>query len=258
MKIHTRIALTLSTLLALAAGPSLAGPVGAVKNIVLVHGAYADGSGWAAVYRLLTSDGYRVTGVQNPLTSLDDDVATVSRVLARQDGPVLLVGHSYGGAVITQAGVDPKVVGLVYVAAFEPAVGESALKWAISEPPAPENGILPPDAAGFSYYDPAKFHAGFAADSSAELADFMAASQIPVSIKALGAPLTAAAWTTKPSWGIVATEDKSINPSIERAMYTRAKTTISEIPGSHTIYISQPKAVATVIEQAAEQLSSAQ
>ncbi len=253
MKRFTLAALALGSLL----GVAHAAPAGAVKNILLVHGAYADGSGWAGVYQILTQDGYTVTVVQNPLISLDDDVAAVNRALARQDGPVLLVGHSYGGAVITQAGVDPKVVGLVYVAAFQPDVGESALKWATSEPPAPESGLLPPDDQGFSYYDPAKFHAGFAADLSDAQAAFMAASQIPVSIRALGANLTQAAWNSKPAWGIIPTADKSINPSIERAMYTRSKTTITEVPGaSHAVYISQPDAVARVIETAAEQVAA--
>ncbi|MBB6018587.1 alpha/beta hydrolase [Deinococcus radiopugnans] len=240
-------ALTISALLS----TSLAGPAGTIKNVVLVHGAYADGSGWAGVYRMLSADGYHVTVVQNPLTSLDDDVAAVNRALARQDGPVILVGHSYGGAVITQAGTDPKVAGLVYVSAFQPDVGESALKWATAEPPALENGILPPDAAGFSYYDAAKFHAGFAADLSDEQAAFLSASQIPVSVKALGAPVTQAAWNTKPSWAVLSTDDKSINPSIQRTMYARAKSVVTEVKGSHATYISHPQDVANVIEAAA-------
>ncbi|AZI44395.1 alpha/beta hydrolase [Deinococcus psychrotolerans] len=244
-------ALALSALLSSA----LAAPAGAVKNVVLVHGAYADGSGWAGVYRILSADGYTVTVVQNPLTSLEDDVAAVNRALARQDGPVVLVGHSYGGAVITQAGVDPKVVGLVYIAAFQPDVGESALQWAVSEPPAPENGTLPPDASGYSYYDVAKFHVGFATGLSDEQSAFMAASQIPVAAKALGTPLTQAAWNSKPSWGVVPMDDKSINPSIQRKMYARSKTDVTELPGGHTIYIAQSQAVADVIERAAQQLS---
>lgn len=248
MHLPSLTALALSTLLS----STLAVPVGAIKNVVLVHGAYADGSGWEGVYRILSRDGYRVTVVQNPLTSLDDDVAAVNRALARQDGPVILVGHSYGGAVITQAGVDPKVAGLVYVSAFQPDAGESALQWATSEPPAAENGILPPDAAGFSYYDPAKFQAGFAADLNAQQAAFLAASQMPVSIRALGGTLTQAAWKTKPSWAVLSTEDKSINPSIQRAMYTRAKSIVTEIKASHAAYISKPEAVARVIEAAAE------
>ena len=253
MNHRTFTALALTALLTSA----LAAPAGAVKNVVLVHGAYADGSGWAGVYRLLTQDGYTVTVVQNPLTSLEDDVAAVDRALARQDGPVILVGHSYGGAVITQAGTDAKVMGLVYVAAFQPDLGESALKWATSEPPAPQNGILPPDAAGFSYYDPAKFRAGFAADVNAELSAFMAASQLPVSVKALGAPVTQAAWRTKPSWGIVPGLDKSINPSIEQAMYARSGTQVTLVPeASHAVYISQPAAVVQVIETAAQSVAA--
>lgn len=251
MKLPYLTALSLTTLL----GAVPAASAEAIKNVVLVHGAYADGSGWEGVYRILSRDGYQVTVVQDPLTSLDDDVAAVNRALAKQDGPVILVGHSYGGAVISQAGMDPKVAGLVYVSAFQPDVGESALKWAISEPPAAENGILPPDTEGFSYYDPAKFRAGFAADLDDQQVAFLAASQIPVSIKALGAPLTQAAWKTKPSWAVLSTEDKSINPSIQRTMYARSNSIVTEVKGSHAAYISQPEAVAKIIETAAQNAS---
>jgi pimeloyl-ACP methyl ester carboxylesterase len=223
-----------------------------VKNIVLVHGAFADGSGWENVYNILIKKGYNVSVVQEPLTSFEEDVATVDRILEKQDGPAILVGHSYGGAVITQAGVSPKVAGLVYVAGFAPDAGESALTLAMWAPAAPENGILPPDAAGFLYYDKAKFHAGFCADLSKEKADFMYASQIPLSGKGFGTPLTQAAWKTKPTWAIVATEDKSINPEIERKGYKRANATVTELKGSHVIFISKPKEVAAVIEAAAK------
>jgi len=221
------------------------------KNIVFVHGAFADGSGWENVFRILKSRGYNVTMVQNPLTSLEDDVAATDRILEKQDGPVVLVGHSWGGTVITQVGVSPKVVSLVYVAAFVPEIGESTLDLVKTAPPAPENGILPPDDKGFIYYDKAKFHAGFAADVSKEKADFMYASQGPIHVKAFITPLTQAAWKTKPSYAIVATEDKSINPQIERTMYKRAGAIVTEIQGSHVLFIVKAKEVADVIEAAA-------
>ena len=222
------------------------------KNIVLVHGAFADGSGWEAVYNILSRKGYNVTIVQNPLTSLEDDVAATNRILDKQDGPTVLVGHSWGGTVITDAGNSPKVVSLVYVAAFQPDEGESTLTLVTSAPPAPENGILQPDTAGFSYYDKAKFHAGFCADLPKEKADFMFASQGPLAGKAFTAVITKAAWKTKPSWAIVATADKSINPEIERRMYKRSNARVTELNGSHVIFISRPKEVAEVIEAAAK------
>lgn len=224
-----------------------------VKNIVLVHGAFADGSGWEGVYNILSKKGYNVTVVQNPLTSLEDDVTAVNRALDKQEGPVILVGHSWGGTVITEAGNSPKVVGLVYVAAFQPDAGETTLKWAMEAPPAPENGILSPDAAGFVYYDKAKFHAGFCADVSKEKADFMFASQGPLGAKGFGTPVSQAAWKTKPSWGIVATADKSISPDTERKMYKRSGTKVTELNGSHVIFISKPKEVAAIIETAAKE-----
>lgn len=223
-----------------------------VKNIVLVHGAFADGSGWENVFKILTGRGYNVTMVQNPLTSLEDDVAATDRILEKQDGPVVLVGHSWGGSVITQAGVSSKVVSLVYVAAFAPEVGESTLDLVKTAPPAPENGILPPDDKGFIYYDKTKFHAGFAADISKEKADFMYASQGPIHVKAFITPLTQAAWKTRPSFAIVSTEDKSINPVILRNMYKRAGAKVTEIKGSHVLFISKAKEVVDVIEAAAK------
>jgi len=223
----------------------------AVKNVVIVHGAFADGSGWEQVYNILTARGYTVTIVQNPLTSLEDDVAATQRAIDRQDGPVVLVGHSWGGSVITQAGNSSKVVKLVYVAAFVPDVGESTFALATSVPPAPENGILPPDDKGFIYYDKAKFRAGFAAEQTQQKADFMWASQIPVAAKAFVTPITYAAWKTKPSYGIVATEDKSISPDLERSMYKKAGSKVTEIKGSHTLFIANAKAVADVIDNAA-------
>ncbi|MBO2009970.1 alpha/beta hydrolase [Hymenobacter negativus] len=228
------------------------------KNIVLVHGAFADGSGWEGVANILKSRGYTVTIVQNPLTSLDDDVAAVNRALVRQNGPTVLVGHSWAGSVITQAGASAKVASLVYVNAYQPDAGETTLQWAMSAPPAPENGILPPDESGFIYYDQAKFHAGFCADVSKEKAAFMYASQGPVAAKCFGTPLTQAAWKTKPAWAVLARDDKSINPDIQRKMYQRSHTTVTELRGSHVVFIAQPKAVADVIEAAAKGASQKQ
>jgi len=222
-----------------------------VKNIVIVHGAFADGSGFKGVYDILSKQGYNVSVVQNPLTSLQDDVDAANRIIDKQDGPVILVGHSWGGSVITQAGNNPKVVGLVYIAAFAPGDGETTLQWASSLPAAPENGILAPDANGVIYFDKAKFHAGFAADSSKELAAFMYASQGPIFGRCFTDKITTAAWKTKPSYGIVATEDKAINPDIERNMYKRANFKVTEVKGSHTIFISQPAKIAAVIVTAA-------
>jgi pimeloyl-ACP methyl ester carboxylesterase len=223
-----------------------------IKNIVIVHGAFADGSGWQSVYEILTKHGYQVTIVQNPLTSLNDDVAATNRILDKQDGPVVLVGHSWGGSVISQAGVHPKVAALVYVAAFVPEVNETTFDCIKTAPPAPENGILPPDEKGFVYYDKQKFHAGFAADVPKEKADFMFASQGPIAAQSFVTPLTQAAWKTKPSFAIVAMEDKSINPDIERFMYKRAGAKVTELHGSHAIYMSKAKEVAEVIEEAAK------
>lgn len=222
------------------------------KNIVFVHGAFADGSGYEKLYRILSKKGYHVTIVQNPLSSLKDDVDATKHILDKQDGPTILVGHSWGGTVITEAGTHPKVAGLVYIAAFQPDAGETTVQWASSLPAAPENGILAPDQNGLVFFDKAKFHAGFAADLSREEADFMYASQGPIAVNCFTAPVKEAAWKTKPSYGIVATEDKAINPDIERNMYKRAGAKITEIKGSHVVFISQPAAVADVIVAAAE------
>jgi pimeloyl-ACP methyl ester carboxylesterase len=223
----------------------------AVKNIVIVHGAFADGSGWKSIHNILVSKGYHVSVVQNPLTSLQDDVDAANRIIDRQDGPVILVGHSWGGTVITEAGVNPKVAALVYVAAFQPDKGENTLKWATSLPAAPESGLGKPDEKGFIYYDKTKFRAGFAADLSQEETDFMYDSQQPIVASSFGTPLKNAAWKTKPSYGIVATEDKSIVPQIQINMYKRSNTKITEVKGSHVIFMSQPQAVANVIIEAA-------
>ena len=222
-----------------------------VKNVVLVHGAFADGSGYRALYTTLTKKGYNVTIVQNPLTSLEDDVAATNVVLDKQNGPVILAGHSWGGAVITQAGNHPKVAALVYIAAFQPGNGETALQWLQTIPPAPENGVLPPDENGIVYYDKAKYHAGFCADLSKEEADFMFASQGAFYAKGFATPISKAAWMDKPTYGLVATEDKSIAPEIQRAMYLRSNTKATEVKGSHVIFMSQPDAVGNVIIEAA-------
>lgn len=226
-----------------------------VKNIVLVHGAFADGSGWKALYTVLTKKGYHVTVVQNPLTSLEDDVTATKLALDKQDGPTILVGHSWGGAVITEAGNHPKVAALVYVAAFQPDNGESALHWLQTAKPAPENGVLPPDEKGIVYYDKAKYHAGFCADISAAEADFMYASQGAFYAKGFVTNITHAAWRDKPTYAALATEDKSIDPSIQHAMYKRSNTKVTEVKGSHVIFMSQPEAVAKVIIQAATEVS---
>lgn len=223
-----------------------------IKNVVLVHGAFADGSGYKGLYDELTKKGYHVTIVQNPLTSLEDDVAAVELALDKQDGPAILAGHSWGGAVITQAGNHSKVAALIYIAAFQPDNGESALQWLQTAPPAPENGVLPPDEKGIVYYDKDKYHAGFCADISKKESDFMYASQGAFYAKGFITPITNAAWRKKPAFGIVATDDKSIAPSIQRTMYSRSNTKVTEIKGSHAVYISQPAKVAAVIIEAAK------
>jgi len=244
-------------LLAAIAGPATESKAQAVKNIVLVHGAFADGSGWKALYSALTRKGYHVTVVQNPLTSLEDDVAATKVILDNQDGPTILVGHSWGGAVITEAGNHPRVAALVYVAAFQPGQGETALQWLQTAPPAPENGVLPPDSKGIVYYDKAKYHAGFCADISKEEADFMYASQGAFYAKGFTTPITHPAWKDKPTYAVVATDDKSIAPDIQRAMYKRSNTKVTEVKGSHVVFMSQPEAVAKVIVEAATQVSNA-
>jgi len=222
-----------------------------VKNIVLVHGAFADGSGWEGVYKALKKDGYSVAIVQNPTISLADDVAVTKRAIAAQNGPVILVGHSYGGAVITEAGNDPKVSGLVYIAAFAPDKGESLASLLKDSPPGgPVPPILPPQD-GYLFLDRGKFPAAFAADVSPEAASFMADSQVGLGVEAASGVITQPAWRTKPSWYLVSTEDKMIPPDAQRAMSKRAGSTIVEVKGSHAVYVSQPHAVADFIEKAA-------
>jgi pimeloyl-ACP methyl ester carboxylesterase len=219
-------------------------------SVVLVHGGFVDGSGWQGVYEALKKDGYAVTIVQNPTFSLADDVAVTRRALATQTGPVILVGHSYGGVVITEAGNDPKVAGLVYVAAFAPDKGESVSSLIKDPPPgAPVPPILPPQD-GYLFLEKAKFRASFAADLSPEVAAFMADSQVPWGVEALGGTITEAAWRSKPSWYLVATEDRMIPPDAQRSMSKRAGSTVVEVKGSHAVYVSQPGAVASLIEKA--------
>jgi pimeloyl-ACP methyl ester carboxylesterase len=223
-----------------------------MNNIVLIHGGFVDGAGWESVYKILKKDGYNVSIVQNPTISLKHDVAATKRVLAAQDGPAILVGHSYGGAVITEAGNDPKVAGLVYITAFAPDKGESVATL-IKDPPAgaPVPPILPPQD-GYLLLDRAKFPASFAADVDAEKAAFMADSQVPWGLEAFSGTISEPAWKAKPSWYLVVTDDKMIPPDAQRAMSKRAGSTVVEVKGSHAIYVSQPKAVAALIEQAAK------
>ncbi|WP_206240073.1 alpha/beta hydrolase [Novosphingobium terrae] len=233
------------------AGTANAAPAaGTVRNVVLVHGAFADGSGWKPVADILRQDGYTVSIVQEPETSLADDVTATTRILDRQSGPAVLVGHSYGGAVITEAGNHANVASLVYVAAFAPAEGEKLLPLLTSIPPAANS--IAPTKDGYLLIDQAKFPADFAADVKLADAQFMAASQVPVAGASFGTPVTAPAWKAKPSFGIVATQDRMINPDLERMMYKRAGAKVTEIKGSHSVFISQPRAVANVIEQAAQ------
>ena len=228
-----------------------------MKNIVLVHGGFVDGAGWESVYKILKKDGYSVSIVQNPTISLEDDVAVTKRTLAVQDGESILVGHSYGGAVITEAGNDPKVARLVYIAAFAPDKGESVFTLIKDPPPdAPVPPILPPQD-GYLFLDRAKFAASFAADVDAEKATFMADSQVPWGVGALNGTISEPAWRVKPSWYLVTTEDRMIPPAAQRAMSKRAGSTVVGVKGSHGIYVSQPGAVAALIEQAAKGISTA-
>jgi pimeloyl-ACP methyl ester carboxylesterase len=223
-----------------------------VKNIVLVHGAFADGSGWEGVYKILTKKGYHVSVVGNPNTGLPDDVAATKRVLAMQDGPVILVGHSYGGAIITDAGNASNVAGLVYVAAFAPDANETLISLFKSGPPTPNSGIILEPKDGFVWYDVAKFHSGFCADLPKDKADFMAASQVPVAASSFTATIANPAWKSKPSWYVVSTQDQTIPPDGERFMAKRMGAHVTEIKASHVGFISQPQAVADVIETAAK------
>lgn len=233
-------------LLASAAAP--AAPAG-VKNIVIVHGAFVDGSGWRVVHDILFHKGYNVSVVQQPHTSLDDDVAATREILDRQVGPVVLVGHSSGGSVISIAGVRSKVKALVYVAALQPEVGESVAQL-LASMPSPSNDVQA-TRDGHLFFDREKFGADFAGDLSSNRSNFMAASQVPTTTAAIGITTWAAAWRNKPSYAIVATDDRALSPDLQRWMYKRAGSKVTEIKASHVVYISQPEAVAKVIEEAA-------
>ncbi len=228
-----------------------------IRNIVLVHGAWADGSGWRGVYETLVKDGYKVSVVQEPETSFKDDVAATTRILALQDGPCILVAHSYGGAVITEAGTDPSVVGLVYIAAHMPDAGENEADDGKRFPSdLSKSGAIKKTVDGFTYLDPAQFHEYFAADLSAEQAAFMARSQVLNFADNFKAVITTAAWRTKPSWMLVAGSDRTINPDLERWYAKRANSHTVEVEGaSHSVYVSHPKEVADVIESAARAVS---
>jgi pimeloyl-ACP methyl ester carboxylesterase len=227
-----------------------------VRNIVLVHGAWADGSGWKGVYDILVNDGYNVSIVQEPETSFKEDVAATKRTLAQQDGPCILVAHSYGGSVITEAGTDPSVAALVYVAAHMPDAGESEADDGKRFPSdLSKSTAIKKTADGFTYLDPAQFHEYFAADLSAEQAAFMARSQVLNLADSFKAVITAPAWRSKPSWMLVAGKDRTINPDLERWYADRAKSHKVEVAGaSHAVYVSRPKDVAAVIEEAASQV----
>jgi pimeloyl-ACP methyl ester carboxylesterase len=226
-------------------------------TVVLVHGGFVDGSGWQGVYDRLKKDGYKVAVVQNPTLSLEGDVAATNRVIDAQSEPVTLVGHSYGGAVITEAGTNPNVAALVYIAAFVPDKDES-VNTLIADPPpgAPVPPILPPED-GFLYLDKEKFHDSFAGDVSDEEAEFMADSQVPWGVDALGGTISEPAWRNKPSWYLVATEDRMIPPPAQRQMSERAGATVVEVEGSHAVYVSKPELVAELIERAASEVGSA-
>jgi pimeloyl-ACP methyl ester carboxylesterase len=228
-----------------------AGSTAGIKNILLIHGGFVDGSGWSQVYRGLRKGGYNVTIVQNPTTSLADDVAATKLAISQQSGPVILVGHSYGGVVITEAGTDPRVKGLVYIAAFAPDKGESVQTLIANPAPgAPVPPILAPQN-GFLFLDRAKFAEAFAADVAPAEAAFMADSQVPWGVNALAGAVTEPAWKSKRSWYLVSTEDKMIPPPAQQQMAKRAGATVAEVRGSHAVYVSQPQAVIKLIEQAA-------
>jgi pimeloyl-ACP methyl ester carboxylesterase len=256
MKATKTLTVTLTALVLLACYPlSAQNKQDRVRNIVLVHGAWADGSGWKGVYDILVKDGFNVSIVQEPETSFKEDVAATKRILAQQDGPCILVGHSYGGAVVTEAGTDPSVVGLVYIAAHMPDTGENEADDGKRFPSdVSKSAAIKKTADGFTYIDPTQFHEYFAADVPAERAAFMARSQVLNFADNFSATITTAAWRSKPSWMAVAGKDRMINPELERWYAERAKSHKVEVPGaSHAVYVSRPKEVAALIEEAASQ-----
>lgn len=226
-----------------------------IKNVVLVHGAFADGSGWRGVYDNLTARGYRVTIVQNPLTSLQDDVAATTRVLNRQNGPTILVGHSWGGTVITEAGVHPKVAGLVYASALAPDAGETTSQQYEGFAPTPDFVIDVEDGYGFLNHD--KFKAGFAADASDAEAAFLRDTQVPINMAAFATPVKHAAWRDKPSWAVIATEDKAFDQAMLQHMAKRIGARITNVSASHALYVTQSGVVSDVIATAAENAADA-
>jgi len=226
-----------------------------ITNVVLVHGAFADGSGWRNVYDNLTARGYRVSVVQNPLTSLADDVAATNRVLDHLDGPAILVGHSWGGTVITEAGVHPNVAGLVYVSAISPDAGESSSQQYEGFGPTP-NFVIDVREDGFGVINHDKFHVGFAADVSDADAAFMRDAQVPINMSVFGEAVQNAAWRDKPTWAVIATEDQAFDQAMLQHMATRIGAEITNVPGSHALYITQSEAVSDVIATAAERASA--
>jgi pimeloyl-ACP methyl ester carboxylesterase len=221
------------------------------KNVVLVHGAFADGSGWRGVYNDLTRRGYRVTIVQNPLTSLADDVAATKRALARQDGPTILVGHSWGGTVITEAGIDPMVVGLVYVSALSPDAGETSAQQYTGFT-TPSEFVIDKLPDGFGILNPQKFKVGFAADATDADAAFLRDTQVPINLSVFSTKLKNAAWRSKPSWAVIATDDKAFDQRMLRSMAKRIGAPVTEVKASHAVFMTQPKAVSDVIDRAAK------
>ncbi len=232
-------------------GPAQAQPA-EVRNVVLVHGAFADGSGWRGVYDELVTRGYRVSIVQSPLTSLSDDIAATQRVIDRQDGPTVLVGHSYGGVVITEAGVDPKVTGLVYVSGLAPDAGET-ISQQYADYPAPPSFVIETGPDGFGFVNSEKFKAGFAGDTSDAVAAFLRDAQVPINMSIFGGTVAQAAWRTKPSWAVVATQDEAIDPRMLRQTAQRIGAQITEIEASHVVFLTHPRAVADVIDRAARE-----
>ncbi len=226
------------------------------RNVVLVHGAFADGSGWRGVYDDLTARGYRVSIVQNPLTSLADDVAATKRMLDRQDGPTILVGHSWGGTVITEAGIDPKVAGLVYVSALSPDAGETTADQYAGFTTPPEF-VIDTQPDGFGFLDLERFKAGFAADTTDADAAFMRDSQVPIAMSAFGTKLTHAAWRTRPSWAVIATDDEAFELAMLRKMAERIGASVTEVKASHALFMTQAKVVADVIDRAAQSVGAA-